>query len=148
MTTADIQRIMRALPHRHPFLLVDRVLEFEKDERIVALKNVTINEPQFAGHFPDYPVMPGVLLLEAMAQACGVLMFLSSGLEEMPPNDYMLLVGVDSCRFRRIVSPGDQLRLHGAMGRRKRNITRFATRAEVDGVVACEAELVCAHQRG
>jgi len=139
---------MRALPHRHPFLLIDRVLELEKDRRIVALKNVTVAEPHFAGHFPAYPVMPGVLMVEALAQACGVLMFLSSGLEEMPADDYMMLVGVDACRIRRVVSPGDQLHLHGELKRQKRNITRFATRAEVDGVVVCEAELVCAHQRG
>ena len=143
-----IDTIRQALPHRYPFLLVDRVLSYEKDKRITAIKNVSVSEPYFTGHFPAYPVMPGVLIVEALAQACGVLMFLSSGLDALPEDGYTLLTGVDSCRFRRIVQPGDQLVLHAELQRRMRSLSRFSVRAEVDGDIACDAILTSVRQDG
>lgn len=132
--------IMRALPHRHPFLLVDRVLSYEVGKSIVAQKNVSISEPCFEGHFPEAPVMPGVLILESLAQTCGVLSYLSRGAAD----GCFLLTGLDNCRFRRIVRPGDVLILHCALQRQIRDIFRFEGRAEVDGVVVCEARILAA----
>ena len=144
MTTPvlDIHRILKKLPHRYPFLLVDRVLEFEKDVRIKALKNVTINEPFFAGHFPARPVMPGVLTLEALAQAAALLSFESMGTD---PGDDMVVyfVGIDGARFKRPVGPGDQLILEAALDRAKAGIYKYKARASVDGETAVEAELMC-----
>lgn len=140
-TTEGMKLIRRALPHRYPFLMLDGILEVEADKRIVALKNVSAGEPHFVGHFPQYPVMPGVLILEALAQAGGVLMFVSSGLDVPPADGYTMLTGVDSCRFRRVVSPGDQLILRVELQRKMRHLTRFAARAEVGGETACEAVL-------
>ena len=138
----DIQHILRRLPHRYPFLLVDRVLEFEKDVRIKALKNVTMNEPFFAGHFPARPVMPGVLMLEAMAQAAALLSFESMDAE--PAEDTVVyFVGIDGARFKRPVGPGDQLILEAAIDRVKSGIYRYKARASVDGQTAVEAELMC-----
>ena len=138
----DIQHILRKLPHRYPFLLVDRVLEFEKDVRIKALKNVTMNEPFFAGHFPARPVMPGVLMLEAMAQAAALLSFESMDAE--PGDDTVVyFVGIDGARFKRPVGPGDQLILEAAIDRVKSGIYRYKARASVDGQTAVEAELMC-----
>jgi 3-hydroxyacyl-[acyl-carrier-protein] dehydratase len=138
----DIQHILRRLPHRFPFLLVDRVLEFEKDVRIKALKNVTMNEPFFAGHFPARPVMPGVLMLEAMAQAAALLSFESMDAE--PGDDTVVyFVGIDGARFKRPVGPGDQLILEAAIDRVKSGIYRYKARASVDGQTAVEAELMC-----
>jgi 3-hydroxyacyl-[acyl-carrier-protein] dehydratase len=138
----DIQHILRRLPHRYPFLLVDRVLEFEKDVRIKALKNVTMNEPFFAGHFPARPVMPGVLMLEAMAQAAALLSFESMDAE--PGDDTVVyFVGIDGARFKRPVGPGDQLILEAAIDRVKSGIYRYKARASVDGQTAVEAELMC-----
>jgi 3-hydroxyacyl-[acyl-carrier-protein] dehydratase len=138
----DIQHILRRLPHRYPFLLVDRVLEFEKDVRIKALKNVTMNEPFFAGHFPARPVMPGVLMLEAMAQAAALLSFESMDAE--PGEDTVVyFVGIDGARFKRPVGPGDQLILEAAIDRVKSGIYRYKARASVDGQTAAEAELMC-----
>jgi 3-hydroxyacyl-[acyl-carrier-protein] dehydratase len=138
----DIQHILRRLPHRYPFLLVDRVLEFEKDVRIKALKNVTMNEPFFAGHFPARPVMPGVLMLEAMAQAAALLSFESMDTE--PGDDTVVyFVGIDGARFKRPVGPGDQLILEAAIDRVKSGIYRYKARASVDGQTAVEAELMC-----
>ncbi|MBE8158505.1 MAG: 3-hydroxyacyl-ACP dehydratase FabZ [Betaproteobacteria bacterium] len=139
----DAELIMRALPHRHPFLLVDKVLEYEPGKSITARKNVTISEPFFAGHFPGMPVMPGVLILEALAQTCGVLSYLSK-----ESGGYFLLTGLDNCRFRRIVRPGDTLVLRCALERRVRDLFRFAARAEVDGAVACEAKILAARTAG
>ena len=138
----DIQYILRKLPHRYPFLLVDRVLEFRKDVSIKALKNVTMNEPFFAGHFPARPVMPGVLMLEAMAQAAALLSFESMDAE--PGDDTVVyFVGIDGARFKRPVGPGDQLILEAAIDRVKSGIYRYKARASVDGQTAVEAELMC-----
>ena len=138
----DIQHILRRLPHRYPFLLVDRVLEFEKNVRIKALKNVTINEPFFSGHFPARPVMPGVLMLEALAQAAALLSFESMGTE--PADDTVVyFAGIDGARFKRPVVPGDQLILEAFIDRVKSGIYKYKTRASVDGRTAVEAELMC-----
>ena len=138
----DIQHILRKLPHRYPILLVDRVIELEKNVSIRALKNVTINEPFFPGHFPVRPVMPGVLMLEALAQAAALLSFESMGTE--PGEDTVVyFVGIDNARFKRPVVPGDQLILEARIDRAKAGIYRYKTRATVDGQLAVEAELMC-----
>jgi 3-hydroxyacyl-[acyl-carrier-protein] dehydratase len=138
----DIHRILKRLPHRYPFLLVDRVLELEKNVRIKALKNVTINEPFFGGHFPARPVMPGVLILEALAQAAALLSFESMDVE---PGDDMVVyfVGIDGARFKRPVEPGDQLLLEASIERSKSGIYKYKTRALVGSETAAEAELMC-----
>ncbi len=138
----DIHEILQKLPHRYPFLLVDRVLEFEKDKRIKALKNVTINEPFFTGHFPHRPVMPGVLTLEALAQAAALLSFKSLG-SGMDPDMVVYFLGIDGARFKRVVEPGDQLILEASLERAKAGIYKYKTRASVDGETAVEAELMC-----
>ena len=138
----DIHQIIRKLPHRYPFLLVDRVIEFEKDVRIKALKNVTINEPFFNGHFPNRPVMPGVLMLEALAQASALLSFSSEG-EESDGSRLYYFAGIDGARFKRVVEPGDQLILESTITRKKAGIYKYSTRATVDGELAVEAELMC-----
>jgi 3-hydroxyacyl-[acyl-carrier-protein] dehydratase len=135
----DIQQIMSFLPHRYPFLLIDRVMEMEEDKRIVALKNVTINEPFFNGHFPGVPVMPGVLMIEAMAQAGGVLLF--SSLDDKSSHIAVLL-GVDKCRFRKPVRPGDQLVIEVNVLRLKSRVGKMAAKTLVDGKVAAEAEII------
>ncbi len=138
----DIQHILRKLPHRYPFLLVDRVLEIEKGVRIRALKNVTINEPFFSGHFPARPVMPGVLMLEALAQAAALLSFAS--LDSDPPEDMVVyFAGIDNARFKRPVGPGDQLILEATIDRAKSGIYRYKARATVDGALVVEADLMC-----
>ena len=138
----DIQHILRKLPHRYPFLLVDRVLELEKGVRIKALKNVSINEPFFPGHFPARPVMPGVLMLEALAQAAALLSFES--LDGDPDEDTVVyFAGIDGARFKRPVGPGDQLILEATIDRHKSGIYRYKTRATVDGMLAVEADLMC-----
>ena len=138
----DIHQIIKKLPHRYPFLLVDRVVEFEKDVRIKALKNVTINEPFFNGHFPNRPVMPGVLMLEALAQASALLSFSSEG-EQSDGSRLYYIAGIDGARFKRVVEPGDQLILESTITRKKGAIYKYATRATVDGELAVEAELMC-----
>jgi 3-hydroxyacyl-[acyl-carrier-protein] dehydratase len=142
MTSMDIHRILKRLPHRYPFLLVDRVLEFEKNVRIKALKNVTINEPFFGGHFPARPVMPGVLMLEALAQTAALLSFESMDVEQ---GDDMVVyfVGIDGARFKRPVEPGDQLILEASIERAKSGIYKYKTRASVGSETAVEAELMC-----
>lgn len=139
----DIHKILKQLPHRYPFLLVDRVLELEKGKRIKALKNVTINEPFFEGHFPNRPVMPGVLMLEALAQASALLSFDAL---DAAPDDQMIyyFAGMDDVRFRRPVEPGDQLILVAELVRMKAGIFKFSTRALVDNDLAVEAQLTCA----
>ena len=138
----DIHQIIKKLPHRYPFLLVDRVIEFEKDVRIKALKNVTINEPFFNGHFPNRPVMPDVLMLEALAQASALLSFSSEG-ETSDGSRLYYFAGIDGARFKRVVEPGDQLILESKIERKKANIYKYSTRATVDGELAVEAELMC-----
>ena len=138
----EIGEIKEYLPHRYPFLLVDRVLELEPNVRIVALKNVTINEPFFEGHFPHYPVMPGVLIVEAMAQAAALLSFKSMGTKR-DDNTVVYLVGVDGARFKRPVVPGDTLILEAEKKLEKRGLVKYSVRAKVDGQVACEAVLLC-----
>jgi 3-hydroxyacyl-[acyl-carrier-protein] dehydratase len=140
--TMDIHRILRKLPHRYPFLLVDRVLEIEKHHRIKALKNVTINEPFFNGHFPSRPVMPGVLMLEALAQAAALLSFES---QDVDPGDdtVVYFAGIDGARFKRPVEPGDALILEATLLRAKAGIYKYGCRASVDGHTVVEAELMC-----
>lgn len=139
----DIQQILTKLPHRYPFLLVDRVLEIERGQRIRVLKNVTINEPFFVGHFPVRPVMPGVLILEALAQAAALLSLDSSPQGAIREDEVVYFVGIDNARFKRPVGPGDQLILEAEIDRIKSGIYRFRTRASVEGQVAAEAELMC-----
>jgi 3-hydroxyacyl-[acyl-carrier-protein] dehydratase len=142
----DIHEIMRHLPHRYPIILVDRVLEIEKGKRILALKNVSINEPVFMGHFPHYPVMPGVLIVEAMAQAAAILAFVS--LEKPASKDSIyLFAGIDGARFKRPVGPGDQLHLEAVLMREKNGIGKFSGKATVDGQLVAEAELLCAYRQ-
>jgi 3-hydroxyacyl-[acyl-carrier-protein] dehydratase len=142
MNPIDIRSIMEYLPHRYPFLLVDRVLELEHGKRIVAIKNVTINEPYFVGHFPHLPVMPGVLMIEALAQAAGILSFETLG-RKSDATSVFYFVGIDGARFKRPVVPGDQLRLEVEILRFAKSISKFRGVATVDGVVAAEAELMC-----
>lgn len=138
----DITEILRHLPHRYPFLLVDRVLELAPGEHVAAIKNVSINEPFFPGHFPHHPIMPGVLIIEALAQAAGILAFKSSG-KQAGADSVIYFVGIDNARFKRPVVPGDQLRLEARITKNLRGIWKFAARALVDGQIACEAELMC-----
>jgi 3-hydroxyacyl-[acyl-carrier-protein] dehydratase len=138
----DIQHILTRLPHRYPFLLVDRVLEVAEGVRIRALKNVTINEPFFAGHFPGRPVMPGVLMIEALAQASALLAFKSMA-DGLGDNTVYYFVGIDGARFKRPVVPGDQLVLEAELVRAKSRIYKFKARATVGGELAVEAELMC-----
>jgi len=138
----DIHQILKQLPHRYPILLVDRVLELEKGKRIKALKNVTINEPFFMGHFPHRPVMPGVLMLEAMAQAAALLAFDTVG---VTPDDKTVyyFAGIDGARFKRPVEPGDQLVMDVSLDRMKAGIFKFKGVTRVGEDIACEAELMC-----
>ena len=138
----DIHEILEHLPHRYPLLLVDRVLEVIPGERIVALKNVTVNEPFFPGHYPHHPVMPGVLIIEALAQTAAILSFKTLGGKPDDKSVYYF-VGIDGARFKRPVSPGDQLILEVSIQANKRGIWKFAAQAKVDGQVAAEAELMC-----
>jgi 3-hydroxyacyl-[acyl-carrier-protein] dehydratase len=139
-TLMDIGDILKILPHRYPFLLIDRVVELERMKRIVALKNVTINEPFFQGHFPEKPIMPGVLIVEAIAQAGGLLL-----LTEVPNRDEMLMVftGIERARFRRPVLPGDQVRLEVEVRAWRVTAARLEGKAYVDGKVAAEATVTC-----
>jgi 3-hydroxyacyl-[acyl-carrier-protein] dehydratase len=145
MQSMDILAILERLPHRYPFLLIDRVNELEAGKRIVGYKNVTMNEPFFQGHFPKYPVMPGVLILEAMAQAAGILTFKSVA-EEPSDNTILFYAGIDNARFKRQVVPGDKLTLIAEITASKRGIWKYKAQALVDGEVACEADLMCAQR--
>lgn len=138
----DIQKVMSLLPHRYPFLLVDKVVEIEPNASLVGIKNVTINEPFFTGHFPAKPVMPGVLIIEAMAQATGLLA-MTSRPEAMTPDSLYYLVGVDKVRFKRQVMPGDQLRLEARLNKVKRGIWFFSAEATVEGELAASADIMC-----
>ena len=137
----DILEIMSILPHRYPFLLIDRIVEIERKQRVVAIKNVTFNEPQFTGHFPDFPIMPGVLMVEAIAQAGGALL-----LTEIPDRDSKLMVftGIDNAKFRRPVVPGDQVRIEVKVLNWRTTAVKMVGTATVDGKLACEATLMCA----
>jgi 3-hydroxyacyl-[acyl-carrier-protein] dehydratase len=137
----DIVEIMSILPHRYPLLLIDRIVEMERKTRVVAIKNVTFNEPHFAGHFPDFPIMPGVLIIEALAQAGGALL-----LTEIPDRESKLMVftGIDDAKFRKPVVPGDQLRLEVTVLNWRSSAVRMRGVATVDGKVACEATIMCA----
>lgn len=139
MALMDIQEIRELLPHRYPFLMVDRILEME-EERIVGIKNVTVNEPFFAGHFPDFPVMPGVLVIEAMAQVAGVLVLKSLGGRNQK---LVLLATVEEAKFRKPVVPGDQLRIEMTVTRRKASVAKMQGVATVDGAVVAEAIVMC-----
>jgi 3-hydroxyacyl-[acyl-carrier-protein] dehydratase len=139
-TTMDILEIMALLPHRYPFLLIDRVVEMERKQRIVAIKNVTINEPHFQGHFPDYPIMPGVLMVEAIAQTGGALL-----LTEIPDRDQKLMVftGIENARFRRPVVPGDQLRIEVTVQQWRSRAVKMLGVITVDGKIVCDATVMC-----
>lgn len=135
----DIQKL---IPHRYPFMLLDRITAFEVGKSLTALKNISMNEPQFTGHFPDFPVMPGVLIIEAMAQACGALAILTEGGRN--PNEIYFFAGIDNARFKRQVIPGDQLVFEIELLQSKRGIGKFKAIAKVDGELAVEAEIMCA----
>lgn len=146
MSTLDINQIRKILPHRYPFLLLDRVEDYEADNWLRAIKNVTINEPCFQGHFPHRPVFPGVLTLEAIAQAAAVLASLSMG-EEASDDTIYLFAGIDKARFRRPVVPGDRMVIEVRMARRVRNIWRCAGEATVDGKLCSSMELMFTYQK-
>ncbi len=142
MKVLDIHQVLQYLPHRYPFLLVDRVLDYEVGKSLRAIKNVTINEPFFQGHFPFRPVMPGVLILEAIAQATGILAFLSTGTRPSEKSLYYF-VGVDKARFKQPVEPGDQMVLDVEVLRTMRGVWKFRGTAKVDGTIAASAEMMC-----
>jgi 3-hydroxyacyl-[acyl-carrier-protein] dehydratase len=139
MGTADIARVMKLLPHRYPFLLIDRIRDMNGDESCVGIKNVTINEPFFQGHFPRYPVMPGVLIIEALAQTAGALCVHHAGKEDIPQIVYFM--GIDRAKFRKPVVPGDQLHLHVKKIRNRGPVWRFYGEAKVEGQIVAEAEI-------
>ncbi len=142
MSVMDIHQILECLPHRYPFLLVDRVLEVVPGERITALKNVTINEPFFPGHYPHHPVMPGVLVIEALAQTAAILSFKTIG-NGPDKNSVYYFVGIDNARFKRPVTPGDQLIFEVSLIANKRGLWKFSAVAKVDGAIAAEADIMC-----
>jgi len=146
MTTLDVQQVLEYLPHRFPMLLIDRVLECESGKSIKALKNVTINEPFFPGHYPHQPVMPGVLVIEALAQAAAILSFITLGIKPDDQSVYYF-AGIDNARFKRPVVPGDQLILEATLTRSMRGIGKYSVVARVDGVVAAEAELMAVYRK-
>ena len=139
----DIHAILKQLPHRYPFLLVDRVISLEAGKTIRTLKNVTINEPFFTGHFPGRPVMPGVLMIEAMAQSAALLAFATVGIEKLDDDSVFYFAGIDGARFKRPVEPGDQLIMEVSLARAKSGIFKFKAVARVGDELACEAELMC-----
>ena len=142
MSPMDIHQILEYLPHRYPILLVDRVLDIVPGERITALKNVSMNEPFFPGHYPHHPVMPGVLIIEALAQTAAILSFKSMGGKPDDKSVYYF-VGIDGARFKRPVSPGDQLIMEVSISANKRGLWKFTAQAKVDGQIAAAAELMC-----
>ncbi|MBN8511392.1 MAG: 3-hydroxyacyl-ACP dehydratase FabZ [Burkholderiales bacterium] len=144
--TIDIHQILKRLPHRYPLLLVDRVLEVEPGKRLLALKNVTINEPFFVGHFPQRPVMPGVLMLEALAQAAAILALDSAGVQ-LDDKTLVYFAAIDNARFKRPVEPGDQLLLEVTLLKLRQGVQRFAARGRVGDELAVEAEMMCAIRR-
>ena len=145
MAELNIQEVLAHLPQRYPILMIDRVKEIDPGKRIVALKNVSVNEPYFNGHFPGRPIMPGVLILEAMAQAAGLLVFASRRIKPDASSVYYY-VGIDNARFKRPVVPGDQLEIEVVLERQLRSIGKFACAARVDGKLAAEASILCTVQ--
>ncbi|MFK7955211.1 MAG: 3-hydroxyacyl-ACP dehydratase FabZ [Lysobacterales bacterium] len=143
--TVDIETILRALPHRYPFLLVDRVVDYQTGEWVKAIKNVTINEPFFQGHFPGHPVMPGVLILEAMAQCAGVLCYLNT-IDDPNDSPMFYLVKIDNARFNRVVVPGDQMLMEVRLKRMLRNMGQYECSATVDGEKVASATMLCAER--
>lgn len=141
--TVEINEIMELLPHRYPFLLIDRVVDYEAGKWLKAIKNVSVNEPCFTGHFPQKPILPGVLILESMAQATGILAFKT---HELPKDELYYFASIDRARFKRPVVPGDQMLLEVHFIKERRGITRFSGVATVDGKIVCEAELMCARR--
>ncbi len=149
LSPIDIQEIFTLLPHRYPFLLIDRVIDYKPLDYLHGYKNITVNEPIFTGHFPGKPIFPGVLIVEAMAQATGVLGFKSMQAVETQASDkeeLYLLAGVDNVRFKTPVTPGDQLHLHAQFVKERKGIWKFDCRAEVDNKVVCSAEITCARR--
>jgi 3-hydroxyacyl-[acyl-carrier-protein] dehydratase len=145
LNTIDIHEIQRLLPHRYPLLLIDRVIEFTPGEQLIGIKNVTFNEPHFTGHFPQRVIMPGVLILEALAQATGLLAFKT--VEELHSDDALYyLAGINNARFKRPVEPGDQLQLKVTLVKQKRNLWKFFGEASVDGELVVSADIMCVHQ--
>lgn len=145
MNTIDIHEIQRYLPHRYPFLLVDRVVDYVPGEYLVGIKNISYNEPQFTGHFPQRVIMPGVLIIESLAQATGLLAFKT--VDELHSDDALYyLVGIDNARFRRPVEPGDQLKLEVKLVKNKRNMWKFSGVASVDGELVVSVDITCVHQ--
>ncbi|MDR9827547.1 3-hydroxyacyl-ACP dehydratase FabZ [Vibrio sp. FNV 38] len=142
--TMNITEIQELLPHRYPFLMIDRVVDFEEEKFLKAIKNVSVNEPQFTGHFPQFPVFPGVLILEAMAQATGLLAFKSFGAPQ--GNELYYFASVDGAKFRKPVVPGDQLVIEVEFLKERRGIAAFSCEAKVDGQVVCSAQLKCARR--
>ncbi len=145
LSTMDIYEVLEHLPHRYPFLLVDRVIDYKVGEYLTAIKNVSYNEPYFQGHFPHRPVMPGVLILEALAQATGILAFKTTGSKPTAKSLYYF-VGVDGARFKQPVEPGDQLLLEVKVVKTMRGVWKFDCEAKVDGKVVTSAELMCAER--
>jgi 3-hydroxyacyl-[acyl-carrier-protein] dehydratase len=146
MAEMNVYEVLKYLPQRYPVLMIDRVKEIEPGKRIVALKNVSANEPHFQGHFPGRPIMPGVLILEAMAQAAGVLVFSANGMAEKKDRFVYYYVGIDNARFKKPVVPGDQLELEVTIERSLRGIGKFACVARVGGAVVAEATILCSVQ--
>ena len=142
MSTMDIHEVLSLLPHRYPFLLIDRVVEYKENQHLVAFKNVTINEPFFAGHFPKRPVMPGVLIVEAMAQATGLLA-MKSRPDQVWERVVYYFVGIDKARFKRIVEPGDQLTIEVQLDKVRQGVWRFNGKAHVDNEIAATADIMC-----
>lgn len=145
MNTIDIHEIQKLLPHRYPLLLIDRVIEFTPGEHLVGIKNITFNEPQFTGHFPQRVIMPGVLILEALAQATGLLAFKTAN-DLNSDEELYYLAGIDNARFKRPVEPGDQLKLDVKLVKQKRNLWKFFGEASVDGELIVSADIMCVNQ--
>jgi 3-hydroxyacyl-[acyl-carrier-protein] dehydratase len=145
-TPIDIHKLLYYLPHRYPFLLIDRIEQIEAGKSVTALKNVTFNEPYFTGHFPENPVMPGVLILEAMAQTAGALAFITQKYEN--PRDVLyFFAGVDNARFKHVVKPGDQLRLHMSVEKHRQDVWKFNGKATVDNTLVCTADIMLAGRK-
>jgi 3-hydroxyacyl-[acyl-carrier-protein] dehydratase len=145
LNTIDIHEIQKLLPHRYPLLLIDRVIEFTPGEHLVGIKNITFNEPQFTGHFPQRVIMPGVLILEALAQATGLLAFKTAN-DLNSDEELYYLAGIDNARFKRPVEPGDQLKLDVKLVKQKRNLWKFFGEASVDGELIVSADIMCVNQ--